>query len=274
MEMINKIINCRYQICNFFISGNANDVYEAFDIFFKRKVIIKFLKQNNEDGIYHIINEVKNTNKININSVIKMYELGIFEKKFYNVSEFIDGISIRKIIVSKKKKNFLEKCQIILKICESLSFIHKKGIIHRDIKPDNIYYLKDKTIKIIDFGISSNVINKNKNDLKLMGSVCYLSPENVYFGIVNVSNDIYALGILAYELFYNALPFFKETDSVSDIVEEINKKLEFNDQLLPKEINYILIKSTKKNYRERYISVDEMKKDLERFLNNESINFS
>ena len=264
--MIDKLINGRYRIYNFITSGSITDIYLAIDVFFKRKVVIKFLKNNNQNNIYHIINESKIVNKINSDSVVKIYELGVFEKKIYNVLEFIDGITIRHIIGSKK--NFLEKCKILLKIFESFIFIHKKGIIHRDIKPDNIYYLNNKKIKINDFGISSDIMNKNKNDLKLLGSIYYLSPENVNFGIINVSNDIYALGILGYELFYNTLPSFKKTNSIIDIVDEINEKIDFDsNKLIPKEISNILRKSIKKNYRERYNSVSEMKRDLESFLN-------
>ena len=263
--MIDKVINGRYRVYSFIANGSITDIYLAIDTLFKRKVVVKFLKKNDQSSIYHLINESNIVSKINNDSVVKIYELGVFEKRFYNVLEFIEGVTIRKIIGTKKK--FLEKCKILLKICEAIIFIHEKGIIHRDIKPDNIYYLNNKEIKINDFGISSDIMNKNKNDLKLLGSVYYLSPENVHFGIINISNDIYALGILAYELFYNKLPSFKKTDSIINIVDEINDKIDFNsDDSIPKEISDILRKATKKNYRERYNSVSEMKNDLENFL--------
>ncbi|MBP5301346.1 MAG: serine/threonine protein kinase [Bacilli bacterium] len=267
INKINKVINGRYRIINFITHGSMTSIYDALDIIFKRRVVIKFL--DDEKNLDYIVSSAKIAFKLNSDFVIKIYELGIYENTFYIVLEYINGITLRQFIENNQKddkKKFLEKCNIIIKICESLNFIHKNSIIHRDLKPDNIYYLPDKTIKINDFDMSIDIVDKNKTALKLSGSAYYVAPESVRFEMVSFSSDIYALGMIIYELFFSIFPFFGKKNIAEVTIEQINKEIELNNSLLPTEIINIMRKAMNKNYFERYKKVEDIKKDLEEYL--------
>ena len=163
----------------------------------------------------------------------------------------------------------------MLQLCDALIEVHSKNIVHRDIKPQNVYYASDGEIKLGDFGISvllGSGMNVNENK-KVMGTAQYLAPELVYGEKATFQSDIYAMGITFFELLTGRVPFDGKNPhdvAVMQVEKEVPSPLTINPDL-PKEVEYIIFKAVNKNLDERYKSVNEMKKDILSLYKNKKI---
>ena len=196
-------------------------------------------------------------------NIISIYELGVYKEHFYIVTELIHGQSLSEKIKTHNL-SYKQSCEILIQLCNALNYIHIRGIIHRDIKPDNIYCLNNGLVKLADFGAALDLTKKNKSDLSLIGNIYYVSPEMCQNKLVNKTSDIYSLGITFYEMITKKLPFEKGSNldiALSQIQDNIPLPSNIvND--LPKEIENAILKSTAKNPNDRYQDVNDIKKDL------------
>ena len=222
---------------------------------------------NVEINVRRFIREAKIVSSLSHKNIITIYELGVYQEHFYIVTELVEGQNL----ATKIKNNdisYIQSCEILVQLCDALDYIHTRSIVHRDIKPDNIYLLKNNTVKLGDFGIALDLTNKNKNDLLLAGSIYYLSPEILQNKIINKLSDIYSLGITFYEMITKKLPFMSENNF--DVAkDQINKDIPLPSSIvenLPKEIENIILKLTMKKQCNRYQNVKEVKTDLLSFL--------
>lgn len=269
MIRVNDLIGERYKIISELGHGGMSDVFEARDIIFKRTVAIKIIKFENSNKIENLIrfqNEARFSAAFNHPNIVKIYDYGEHNNLPYIVNEYMKSQTLRDVLDYKKNLGLNETCQIMLQLCDAVIEVHSKNIIHRDIKPQNIYYLSDGTVKLSDFGISvllNSPLNVNENK-KVMGTVQYLAPELVYGKKCSFQSDIYAMGITMFELLTGQVPF--DASKVSDIAY-----MQVNDDMpsvltiiptLPKEVDRIVQKATAKDVQDRYKTVVELRKDI------------
>lgn len=278
MIRVNDVIGQRYKIISELGKGGMSDVYEAHDVIFRREVALKIIKYENAKRIDNLIrfqNEARFSAAFNHPNVVKIYDYGEYNNLPYIVTEYVKGQTLRDVLDYKRCFSLNESCSIMLQLCDALIEVHSKNIVHRDIKPQNVYYASDGEIKLGDFGISvllGSGMNVNENK-KVMGTAQYLAPELVYGEKATFQSDIYAMGITFFELLTGRVPFDGKNPhdvAVMQVEKEVPSPLTINPDL-PKEVEYIIFKAVNKNLDERYKSVNEMKKDILSLYKNKKI---
>ena len=278
MIRVNDVIGQRYKIISELGKGGMSDVYEARDVIFRREVALKIIKYENAKRIDNLIrfqNEARFSAAFNHPNIVKIYDYGEYNNLPYIVTEYVKGQTLRDVLDYKRCFSLNESCSIMLQLCDALIEVHSKNIVHRDIKPQNVYYASDGEIKLGDFGISvllGSGMNVNENK-KVMGTAQYLAPELVYGEKATFQSDIYAMGITFFELLTGRVPFDGKNPhdvAVMQVEKEVPSPLTINPDL-PKEVEYIIFKAVNKNLDERYKSVNEMKKDILSLYRNKKI---
>ena len=272
---INDLLNNRYRVINLLGHGGMSDVFEARDIIFKRPVAIKIIKSEFADKPENLIrfeNEARFSSALNHANIIKIYDYSKQDGLPYIVNEYVKGQTLRDALDFKKRFQVKEACRIMLQLCDAVIYLHSKNIIHRDIKPQNIYYDANGDVKLGDFGISyllNSTFNINENK-RVMGTAQYLAPEIVKGELPSFQTDIYAMGITFYELLTGRVPF-DGTDPSEIAKQHINSVIPSPLKIiptLPKEVEQIIFKATNKNLALRYKNVQEMKDDIISLYNN------
>lgn len=263
------LINDRYKIINSIGHGGMSDVYEARDIIFKRTVAIKVIKDefvNNIENLIRFQNEARISCCLNHSNIIKVYDYGQIDNLPFIVNEFVKDQTLRDVLDYKRNLSVGEACLIMLQVCDAVIYLHNRKIIHRDLKPANIFYGADGSVKIGDFGISivlNSTMNVNENN-KVVGTAQYLAPEIIKGDKPSFQSDIYALGITFYEIVTGKVPFDADNP---DVVARMQVKNIVPSPLLampnlPQDVETIIFKAVNKNLRERYQTVEEMRRDI------------
>jgi serine/threonine-protein kinase len=269
MINVNDIASERYKIINVVGHGGMSDVFEARDIIFKRPVALKVLRQeymNNIENLIRFQNEARISSALNHPNIVKIYDYGEIDNLPFIAYEFIKDQTLRDVLDFKRYLSVPEACSVMLEILEGVNYIHSRNVIHRDLKPLNIFYGADGSVKISDFGISVIVgskMNVNEN-AKIMGTAQYLAPELIRGGKPSFQSDIYSLGITFYEIITGKVPF--DSSDPKEVVAMQVKKVMPSPILLmpntPKEIERIIFKATAKDPIKRYKTCQEMKEDI------------
>lgn len=275
-----KKLDGRYEIHEMIGVGGMAMVYRAHDVIDDREVAIKILKDEflgNAEFIRRFKNESKAIAVLSHPNIVKVYDVSFGDMIQYIVMEYIDGITLKEYIANNGVIDWREAVHFTTQILTALQHAHEKGIIHRDIKPQNIMLLEDGTIKVTDFGIArfSNTETKTMTD-KAIGSVHYIAPEQAKGETTDCKSDIYSIGVMLYEMLAGKLPFEAE-NAVSVAIMQLQ-----SDPKPPREINpsipvgleEITIKAMQKDPAKRYNSAAEMLSDLLKFRKNPSINFN
>ena len=203
-------------------------------------------------------------------NIVRVINLGTYEGRPYMANEYINGQNLRDIL-DKRSIGFLEACDIMYQLTSAVAHAHEHSVIHRDIKPHNVYLTSDGTIKLGDFGIATfeNSARLTRSET-IIGSVHYLAPEISRGQQASYQSDIYSLGVTFFELITRRVPFEDDTP-VSVAIRHIKDKFPSPRKYIPstpKEIERIILKACKKNPQERYKTVKDMRKDIERILRN------
>ena len=274
-----KRLDGRYEIHELIGSGGMALVYRAYDTIDDRTVAIKILKDEflgNDEFIRRFKNESKAIAVLSHPNIVKVYDVSFGDRIQYIVEELIEGITLKEYLDQQKEIKWKEAIHFTIQILRALQHAHEKGIVHRDIKPQNIMLLQDGTIKVTDFGIArfSRSETRTMTD-RAIGSVHYIAPEQARGDLTDEKADIYSVGVMLYEMITGQLPF--EADSaVSVAIMQLQ-----NDPRPPKEINpaipegleEITLRAMQKNPAQRYQSAAEMLLDIEAFKRNPSISF-
>ena len=196
---------------------------------------------------------------------------------YSSIMEFVDGITLKDYIDKVGALGWKEAVHYVRQILNALSHAHEKGIVHRDIKPQNIMLLRDGTVKVTDFGIAKTPTSESLTMTdKAIGTVNYISPEQASGGKVDEKSDLYSVGVMLYEMLTGKLPFVAESPvavAMMQVSEEPRSPRELNSQI-PIGLEQIVIKSMSKDPSARFSSAASMEKALEYFLNNPSVVFS
>lgn len=273
MIKIGDKINNRYRLLSRVAQGGMAEIYEVQDIDSKQIYAIKFILENllkNETNLHRFEHEARIGKKLSHPNVVSVYDSGVYEGRPFIVLEYIKGQTLGEKLRLHSYLNYIEICEIMVQLCDALSYIHRRGIVHRDIKPDNIYYTFDGVIKLADFGIALDLNNITKDDKALIGSVHYLAPEICQGQDITPASDIYSLGITFFELVTHQLPFISK-EALDVAVSQVKDALPSPRLIvpdLPIPIENVILKATNKNVYERYQDIKEMRDDLMSIISN------
>ncbi len=270
-KFIGKRLDGRYEIHDLIGMGGMAYVYRAYDQMEDRWVAIKVLKEefsNNSDFLRRFRNESRAIAMLSHPNIVKVYDVSFGDKIQYIVMEYIDGITLKQYIEQEGAIRWNEAVHFTLQILMALEHAHEKGIIHRDIKPQNIMLLQNGTIKVADFGIARFLQSETTTITdKAIGSVHYIAPEQARGDYITDKADIYSVGVMLYEMITGRLPF--EADSaVSVALMQLQAKPVMPRELnpnIPRGLEQITMRAMEKNPVDRFQSAGEMLDDLERF---------
>ena len=256
----------KYRILESIGRGGMGAVYKAEDATIGRLVAIKVLLTDFEDEEMQkrFYAEARSTGKLHHPNIVTLYDLGETGGSPYLVMQFLEGESLYKVLTSSRQLTMVEVFDIVRQVCNGLQYAHENQIIHRDIKPANVVLLPDNTLKIIDFGIAKFGNDRQTRTGMAIGSVKYMSPEQISGAGVDGRSDIYSTGVLLYELMTRKVPF-----DGSDLVSTMHKILTEEPPLItatipdaPIRLVEILHKALAKKPEGRYQTAAEFADDL------------
>lgn len=266
-------ISDRYKIIGKIGSGGMANVYLAQDLILERQVAVKmmsltFNEDEESDNLRRFQREALSTTELIHPNIVNIYDIGEGERP-YIVMEYVEGTDLKKYIQENHPIPYSKVIKIMSQILSGISYAHRNGVIHRDIKPHNILIDKEGTVKITDFGIavalSQNSITQTNS---ILGSVQYISPEQARGNMVTKQSDIYSLGIVLYEMLTGVVPFEGES-AVSVALKHFQSPIpslrEF-DTRIPQPLENVVLRAAAKDAKDRYGSVSEMQADLETSL--------
>ena len=264
------IVGDRYEVVGKIGTGGMANVYKAKDHKLNRFVAMKVLKQEfREDTTFikKFKTEAQSAAGLTHPNIVNVFDVGEDDGIHYIVMELVEGITLKDYISKKGKLSVKEATSIAIQVSMGLEAAHSHGIIHRDVKPQNIIISTDGKVKVTDFGIaraaSSNTISSN-----VMGSVHYSSPEQVRGGYSDEKSDIYSLGITLYEMITGKVPFEGETTvaiAIKHLQDEMVPPREYTPDI-PYSLEQIILKCTQKSVDKRYASMGEVIGDLKHSL--------
>ena len=267
----------RYEIIGKIGAGGMSDVYKAKDTTLGRYVAIKVLKSEFSEDVNFVTKfrtEASSAAGLEHPNIVNIYDVGSENEFHYIVMEYVEGITLKTYIEKKGQLSFKEAVSIAIQVGRGIEAAHNKGIIHRDIKPQNIIISTEGKVKVTDFGIAKAVTSNTINS-DVMGSVHYTSPEQARNGYVDGKSDIYSLGIVMYEMVTGRVPFNGDT-TVAVAIQHLQEEMESPKTYapdLPISMEKIILKCTQKNPDRRYESITALLSDLRKALINPTEDF-
>ena len=274
------ILGSRYEIIRKIGDGGMAFVYEAKDRLLNRIVAVKVLRPefvDDEEFLAKFKREAEAVANISHPNIVNVYDVGCDGKVNYIVMEYVDGQNLKEIIKSEGTLDEYTALDITKQIAKALGAAHKKGVIHRDIKPHNILISKEgRNVKVADFGIAKAATNSTMTNIgSIIGSVHYFSPEQAKGKPVKNNADLYSLGIVLYEMLLGKVPF-KGDSPISIALQHINEDIEFSSEektRIPQSIRTLIKKLTEKSPEDRYQSSEEVIEDIEYIEQNIDLDF-
>ncbi len=278
-KYIGKKLEGRYELLELIGFGGMAIVFKAYDIAEDKHVAIKILKDeylSNDDFKRRFRNESKAIAVLSHPSIVKVFDVNFSDNIQYIVMEYIDGITLKEYIGQQGTVKWKEAVHFTVQILRALQHAHDNGIVHRDVKPQNVMLLEDGTIKVMDFGIArfARENGKTMSD-KAIGSVHYISPEQAKGDATDEKTDIYAAGVIMYEMLTGKVPFDGES-AVSIAIKQMQIDPErprtINPEI-PVGLEEIILRAMQKDPQLRYQSAAEMLRDIDEFKHNPSVVF-
>lgn len=278
-NMIGRRLDGRYELLELIGTGGMADIYKAKDITEDRIVAVKILKNEfagSEDFLRRFRNESKAIALLSHPNIVKIYDVGFNEQIQFIVMEYIDGISLAEYIKLQGVLKWKDAVYFTVQILRALQHAHDRGIVHRDIKSQNVMMLPDGTIKVMDFGIArfNRETDKTLSE-KAIGSVHYISPEQARGEMTDEKSDIYSVGVMLYEMLTGQKPFDGETPvaiALQHMQTPPKPPREINSSI-PEGLEEITLKAMQKEPSMRYQTAGEMINDIEEFKKDPSIVF-
>ena len=274
--MINNIICNRYKILDHLGTGGMATVWLGYDTILDRQVAIKTFKidANDEDAVKRFNREAKAVTSLSHPNIVSIYDVENEGEFYYLILEYVEGMTLKDYMIKNPRIPIETIVYIAKQIAAGLSHAHQNGIIHRDIKPQNILMNDNLTCKITDFGIARAYGDTTLTQTnQMLGTVYYLSPEQARGNVATAQSDIYSLGILIFEMITGQIPF-KGESAVAIALKHLQEELPDIDKYrenVPQSVKNIVLQATMKNPNERYISSKELFDDLSTVLNPERL---
>ena len=278
-KYIGKKLEGRYEITELIGVGGMADVYKATDIIDNKEVAVKILKKEfaeNEEFLRRFRNESKAIALLSHPNIVKVYDVNFDDKMQYIVMEYIDGITLKEYIDNEKVLTWKDSVHFIIQVLRALQHAHDRGIVHRDIKPQNIMLFTDGTIKVMDFGIAKFAREDGGTQSDhAIGTVHYISPEQARGDETDEKSDIYSVGVMLYEMLTGQKPF--DTDNpISIAVMQMQATPERPRSInpdIPAGLEEIILRAMEKDPENRYQTAADMIRDIEAFKANNSLTF-
>ena len=278
-KFIGLRLDGRYEITELIGVGGMADVYRGRDIMENRTVAVKILKSEysaNEEFVRRFRNESKAIAVLSHPNIVKIYDVGYENSMQYIVMEYIDGITLKEYIEQQGMLKWRDCVHFTIQILRALQLAHDRGIVHRDIKPQNVMLLSDGSIKVMDFGIAtfSREVENTPNE-KTMGSVHYVSPEQASGARTDERSDIYSVGVMMYEMLTGRKPFNGDTPvavALKHMHDAPVAPTQFVSSIYPG-LEEIILHAMEKEPSKRYQSASGMIRDIEAFKLDQSITF-
>lgn len=275
-QYIGKMLDDRYEILELIGSGGMANVYKARCHRLNRLVAIKILKSDladNADFRRRFHDESQAVAQLSHANIVSVYDVSTNPDREYIVMELIDGITLKQYMERRGRMDWRESLHFITQIMRGLSHAHSRGIIHRDIKPQNIMVLRDGSMKVADFGIACLANQGQTLTQEALGSVHYISPEQARGDRIDARSDIYSAGVVLYEMLTGRLPF--EGDSAVSVAIQHLSSVPLAprdiDPSIPEPLELICMKAMNSDPNKRYASADAMIEDLEKFRRDPSV---
>lgn len=278
-KYVGVVFDNRYKIEKIVGIGGMAVVYKAHDLLMRRVVAVKMLRDEiaaDEQSVKRFINESKAVAMLSHPNIVNIYDVSVRDNVKYIVMEYVEGITLKNYMTRRGILPTKEIISYVEQILSALEHAHAKGIVHRDIKPQNIMLLKNGLIKVMDFGIAKlpNAETVTMTD-KAIGTVFYISPEQASGHPIDARSDLYSLGVLMYEMACGQLPFNADSP-VSVALMQVN-----DDAVPPRKINsslplgmeQIIIKAMQKDPEERYQGAPVMLRHIQRIRENPNVVF-
>ncbi|MGG0643609.1 Stk1 family PASTA domain-containing Ser/Thr kinase [Sporosarcina gallistercoris] len=271
--MIGNRIGDRYDIIGTIGEGGMSKVYVAHDVILDRDVAIKVLNYdfaNEEELKRRFQREALSATSLTHANIVNIFDVGEEDELHYLVMEYVKGLTLKRFILENGPLEPEKAIPIMLQLVSAISNAHHNGIIHRDVKPQNILMDEDGDVKITDFGIAMALTaTSHTKTNSVLGTVHYLSPEQARGGMATKKSDIYSLGIVFYELLTGKLPFSAESAVAIALkhLQEETPSVRADFPSIPQSVENIILKATAKDARHRYVSADAMYDDLLTALN-------
>lgn len=278
-KFIGTRLDGRYEITELIGEGGMAEVYKAHDVLDNKEVAVKILRKQfsgNEEFQRRFRNESKAIAVLSHPNIVKVYDMCFSEKMQYIAMEYIDGITLKDYIDSERVLNWKDAVHFIIQILRALQMAHNRGIVHRDIKPQNIMLLTDGTIKVMDFGIAKFAREESMTATdQAIGTVHYISPEQARGDVTDEKSDIYSVGVMFYEMLTGQKPF--DTDNPISIavmhMQNVAQRPRDINPNIPSGLEEIIMHAMEKDAEVRYQTATDMIHDIEAFKNNNQIVF-
>lgn len=276
--MIGTLLGNRYELLEKIGQGGMAEVYKAKCHLLNRFVSVKILKEEysqDRDFVEKFKREATAAASLSDNNIVNIYDVGTQDNINYIVMEYINGKTLKEIILDNGGISCSTAIDIAIQIAKALDCAHKNNIVHRDIKPHNILVTEEGVVKVTDFGIAkaSNSVTIT-NTSKIMGSAHYFSPEQAKGSFVDNRTDIYSLGIVLYEMVTGRVPYDAESPvsvALKHIQEPVVPPKQLNDAI-PEGLNKLILKAIEKEPIRRYQNARDILSDLQKLKNNSSYN--
>ena len=271
---LGQTLKGRYQINEIIGIGGMAVVYKAFDLVLARDVAVKILKDEymrNEEFRRRFSNESKAITLLADKNIVDIYDVRMDGEVLFIAMEYLDGVTLKEYFDNVGVLDWKEATHYIKQILSAVQHAHERGVVHRDIKPQNIMLMRDGTVKMMDFGIARVSDYETQNMSKeAIGSVHYISPEQASGDALDERTDIYSIGIMLYQFCTGSLPFDGD-NAVSIALMQIQDQpilpRELNDDI-PVGLEQIILHAMMKDPQERYVEASDMLADIERVEEN------
>jgi eukaryotic-like serine/threonine-protein kinase len=275
-NLINTLFDGRYRVMRKLGSGGMADVYLAEDEELGRRVAIKILNDrhaNDEQFVERFRREAKNAAGLSHPNIVSIYDRGEAEGTYYIAMEYLDGRSLKELLIARGPMPIDDAVSYTRQILNALRFAHKKGVVHRDIKPHNVMADPDGRLKVTDFGIARAGASQMTEAGAIVGTAQYLSPEQARGSPVDQRSDLYSVGVVLYEMLTGHVPFTGETPveiAMKHLSEAPRPPSTMRPDVSP-DLDMIVLRALAKNPDDRFQSAEEMDAELARVAGGGSV---
>lgn len=272
---LHKLVDSRYIPTKLIGSGGMADIYAANDTYCHKAVALKIIKDqfvDNDIEYERFKNEARFVSMFSHSHIIKIYNIGFYFEKMFISYELMNGKTLKDVLDERGRLSPEEAVEYMLQILSATKHIHERGVIHNDLKPDNLEKMADDNIKLIDFGIASHIGEDFSG--KTVASISYAAPEVLSNKLYTVQSDIYSLGVILFELLTGKTPYRKENSQEeikAHLLEEVPSISKYVSLRNYSDFDHVIKKATSHSLKQRYGNDDEFINDLTKIKKGDSL---